>query len=278
MKTKLGMRMVWSAGAVGLAAAILLLGGSAAQAQEKRTIFTEDSFHWQGKLAAGQTLEVINTNGDIEASGAASDGTEANATKRGHGDDEKDAYIEVVEYPDGVTICAVYARNAAPGRCHRGGVNSDSGDFWHHSRAKISFSLNVARGVNLKAETTNGSVHGRDLKSVVEASTTNGTIDVATSEWASGRSTNGHVGIAMGNAGWSGKLELATTNGGISVSLPASAGFKLHADTTNGSIRTDFPVTVQGTFGTKNISGTVGDGARELRLATTNGGIEVKKS
>jgi len=35
---------------------------------------------------------------------------------------------------------------------------------------------------------------------------------------------------------------------------------------------------VQGTFGTKNVSGTVGGGGRELKLATTNGGIELRKS
>jgi len=38
-----------------------------------------------------------------------------NATRRGHGDSEKEAFIEVVEYSDGVTICAVYAREARPG-------------------------------------------------------------------------------------------------------------------------------------------------------------------
>jgi DUF4097 and DUF4098 domain-containing protein YvlB len=130
----------------------------------------------------------------------------------------------------------------------------------------------------LKAETTNGSIHARDLNSVVEANTTNGSVEVSTSEWASGHSTNGHLDITMGKTDWKGDLELATTNGGISVSLPGSAAFQLHAATTNGNIHTDFPITVMGTFGTKNVSGTVGAGGRELRLATTNGGIEVKKS
>jgi DUF4097 and DUF4098 domain-containing protein YvlB len=82
----------------------------------------------------------------------------------------------------------------------------------------------------------------------------------------------------MGKADWTGELELATTNGGITVSLPAPAAFQLRAVTTNGSIRTDFPITVVGTFGLKMVSGTVGAGGRELKLATTNGGIELRKS
>jgi hypothetical protein len=257
---------------------LLLMCGSTVQAQEKRTVFTEDNFHWQAKLPAGQTLEIIGRNGGIDANGAADESAQVDATKRSHGDDAKEAFIEVVEYSDGVTICAVYARNVAPGRCHRGGVDSDSGNFWHNSRAKISFSVRVPRGVMLKAETTNGDIHARDLSSVVEADTTNGSVDVSTSEWASGHTTNGHLDVTMGKADWKGELELATTNGGIAVSLPASAEFKVRAATTNGSIRTDFPITVVGSFGTKNVSGTVGSGGRELKLATTNGGIEVKKS
>ena len=47
-------------------AAALLMAGSVATAQsEKRTVFTEGNFHWQGNLKPGQTLEVINRNGQI---------------------------------------------------------------------------------------------------------------------------------------------------------------------------------------------------------------------
>jgi hypothetical protein len=248
-----------------------------AQAQEKRTIFTESDFHWQAKLAPGQTLEIVDRNGGIDATGATSDAAEVNATKRGNGD-EKEAFIEVVEYSDGVTICAVYAKEAKPGRCHRGGADSDSEWHWHNSRAKIEFSVKVPKGVLFKAETTNGSVHGHALNSVAEAYTTNGNVDISTSEWASGHTTNGHVEIAMGKADWKGELDLASTNGGITVSLPASAEFKIRAATTNGGIHTDFPVTVMGDFGSKSISGTVGNGGRDLKLATTNGGIQVRKT
>lgn len=278
MKNKdAGFRFLGIAGIAALICALSLLAGGAAQGQEKRTVFTQENFHWQAKLAAGQTLEIIGRNGEIEASGATDEAAQVDARKTGHGD-EQEPFIEVVEYSDGVTICAVYARKAEPGRCHRGGVDSESGNFWHSSRAKITFSVKAPRGVNLKMDTTNGSIRGRDLKSIVEANTTNGNVDLETSEWGSGRSTNGHVAIAMGRADWKGELELATTNGGITVSLPAPAGFQLHAATTNGNIHTDFPITVQGTFGTKNVSGTVGGGGRELKLATTNGGIEVRKS
>jgi DUF4097 and DUF4098 domain-containing protein YvlB len=138
--------------------------------------------------------------------------------------------------------------------------------------------VQVPHGVRFHALTTNGGVHCANLESVVEAATTNGNVEVSTSEWASARTTNGGVRVAMGNAKWSGELELMTTNGSVDVTLPASAEFKVDAATTNGGIRSDFPITVQGTFGPKTLSGTVGGGGRELKVATTNGGIELKKS
>jgi hypothetical protein len=188
-------------------------------------------------------------------------------------------FIEVVEYTDGVTICAVYAKDKTPGRCHRGGVTSESNNWkWGGHHAKLTFDVQVPRGVRFHAMTTNGAVHCVKLESVVQAETTNGDVEVSTSEWASAKTTNGGVRVSMGNAKWSGELEEETTNGSVDVTLPASAEFKVDAGTTNGGISTAFPISVQGRFNSKSLSGTVGGGGRDLKLATTNGGIELKKS
>jgi len=260
----------------GLLLALLFMAGSVASAQnEKRAVFTEDSFRWQGNLKAGQTLEVINRNGEIDATGT-SGGASASGMRR-DGDDDKELFIEVVEYSDGVTICAVYAKDKTPGRCHRGGVSSES-STWHGHRAKINFEVQVPRGVHFNAMTTNGGIRCRDLNSVVNAATTNGNVDVSTSEWASAKTTNGGVNVSMGNAMWTGDLELATTNGSVEVRLPASAEFEVNAATTNGGIHTDFPITVQGSFSSKALSGKVGSAGRYLKVATTNGGIDLRKS
>ena len=280
MKKSKGLVRAWIAAPIALALIFLLAGVPSRAQGEKRTVFAPDDFHWQGSLKAGQTLEVVNTNGEIDASRASGDAARVNGMRAGS-DDDHELFIEVVEYADGVTICAVYARDKAPGRCHRGGVSSDSGNWsswWHGNRAKINFDAQVPRGVRLDAKTTNGRVHCLNLDSVVQAATTNGDVEVSTSEWASARTTNGGVRVSMGNAKWSGELELKTTNGSVDVTLPASAEFQVHAATTNGGIQTDFPITVQGRFGPKSLSGTVGAGGRELNVATTNGAIELKKS
>ena len=276
MKTSKFLVRSWLPGAVCLAAISLLAGAPARAQGEKRTVFEPADFHWQGSLTAGQTLEVFNTNGEIAANRASGNAARV-AGARGGSDEDHDLFIEVVEYPDGATICAVYAKDRAPGRCHRGGVSSESSEWHHGHRAKINFDVQVPHGVRFHALTTNGGVHCVNLESVVEASTTNGNVEVSTSEWASARTTNGTVRVAMGNAKWSGELKLLSTNGSVDVTLPASAEFTVEAATTNGAIRSDFPITVQGTFGPKQLSGTVGGGGRELKVATTNGGIELKK-
>lgn len=267
----------WLPPAVCIAMFFLAAGTPAHAQSEKRTVFDPADFHWQGDLHTGQTLEVVNTNGEIGANRASGDAARVEGV-RGDGDDDHELFIEVVEYSDGVTVCAVYAKDRTPGRCHHGGVSSESGNWWHGRRAKINFDVQVPHGVRFHAMTTNGGVHCVNLESVVEAATTNGNVDVSTSEWASARTTNGGVRVAMGNARWSGELQLMTTNGSVNVTLPASAEFQVNAATTNGGIQTDFPITVQGRFGPKSLSGTVGGGGRELKVATTNGGIELKKS
>jgi DUF4097 and DUF4098 domain-containing protein YvlB len=267
----------WITGTICLAM-VSVLGAAPAWAQsEKRTVYTEHDFRWQGHLKAGQTLEVINQNGQIEATSAT--GEEARTAGTWKGDAERDLFIEVVEYSESVTICAVHAKDKAPGRCHRGGVSSDSWSWgWHGNRSKIDFDVQVPRGVNFHALTTNGSVVGRNLASVVEATTTNGNVEVSTSEWVSATTTNGGIRVSMGGAKWTGELKVRTTNGSVEVTMPASAEFRVNAATTNGRIQTDFPVTVQGSFSSKELSGTVGGGGRELKVATTNGTIRLTKS
>jgi len=268
--------LTWLTGTICLGM-LSLFGTAPGWAQtEKRTVFTDYDFHWQGHLKAGQTLEIINRNGQIEANAAAGDEARAQGIRRGN-DDDNDLFIEVVEYPDGVTICAVHAKDKTPGRCHRGGVSSES-SVWHQNRAKITFDVQVPQGVRFHALTTNGSVLARSLASVVEAATTNGDVEVSTSEWASATTTNGGIRVSMGSAKWNGELQVRSTNGSVDVTLPASAEFKLDAATTNGGIHTDFPMTVEGNYNSKVLSGTVGGGGRELRVATTNGTIKLMKS
>ena len=69
--------------------------------------------------------------------------------------------------------------------------------------------------------------------------------------------------------------ELTSSNGSITLTVPAAFSGQVDASTSTGKIRTDLPVTVQGPIG-KSLKGTVGGGAGTLKLRTSNGSIQIK--
>src|SRR6267143_1265964 len=80
-----------------------------------------DDFHWQGKVAAGATIEVKGVNGGIDAEPGSGSEVEVTAVKRARRSNPDDAEIKVVEHSGGVTICSVYpSREGAPNECKPG--------------------------------------------------------------------------------------------------------------------------------------------------------------
>jgi DUF4097 and DUF4098 domain-containing protein YvlB len=72
-------------------------------------------------------------------------------------------------------------------------------------------------------------------------------------------------------------MSLDTTNGRITVIVPASLAATIDAETTNGSITTDLPMTTR-SFESNSLRGAVNGGGPRLRLRTTNGGIEIRST
>src|SRR5258708_29323616 len=100
-------------------AALMLAGGTAALAQnEKRTVYKENDFHWQGNLKPGQTLEIIGRNGGIDATGATGEAAQVEGNNERDSDAEGN-FLEQGGYADRVTVFAGYEKDAPAGRCHR---------------------------------------------------------------------------------------------------------------------------------------------------------------
>jgi len=135
----------------------------------------------------------------------------------------------------------------------------------------------VPRGVNLVGRTVNGGVTAEALQSDVEARTVNGGIEIATTGLTSAHTVKGSVDVAIGRAGWKDQLEIETVNGGIRFHVRGDLNAQVTATTVNGDIDTDFPLTIQGRFGPRRLTGTIGSGGRELSLKTVNGDIAILK-
>ena len=69
-------------------------------------------------------------------------------------------------------------------------------------------------------------------------------------------------------------LDVETTNGGVSLAIPAGYSAELETGTVNGGIRTDCPLTVQGRLD-RELRATLGSGGPRLKVTTTNGGVRI---
>ena len=78
----------WLPAAVAAAVISLAVGVPAWAQGEKRTVFSPNDFHWQSNLKAGQSLEVINTNGEIRAGRASGDAARAEGRQGGSDDNQ----------------------------------------------------------------------------------------------------------------------------------------------------------------------------------------------
>jgi len=155
-------------------------------------------------------------------------------------------------------------------------VGPESGRRRHWA---VSYRLSVPSGTDLWLHSGNGGISAEDLTGVLDFETTNGGIsleDVAGR--VRGRTTNGGIDVRLTGPGWKGEgLDVVTTNGGVTLALPASYDARVETGTTNGTLSVDFPVTLQGRIDRKHVTFDVGRGGPPLRVLTTNGGVEVRK-
>lgn len=233
-------------------------------------------FSWRGRVAPGRTVEIKGVNGNVEATAATGADVEVTAIKKGRKSDPESVEIKVIEHAEGVTVCAVYpsSSSARPNECapgDRGHMNTRNNDV------SVHFTVRVPHGVRFAGRTVNGGVDVSGVDADVVASTVNGGIRAGSGGHVAAETVNGSITATMGKADWSGPLELRTVNGGITLDLPSDLSVEVKAETVNGSIETDFPLTVQGRVSRRRLSGTIGGGGRDLRLATVNGSIRLRK-
>ncbi len=236
----------------------------------------QTDFQWHNRLATGQTIEIKGINGDVRASASSSGEVEVTATKSARRSNPADVRIEVVPHAGGVTICALYP--TVPGRqpnsCepgHEGRSNTRDNDTVVH------FDVRVPYGVGFVGRTVNGEIDGESLQADAEAHTVNGSVRLTTTGLAMASTVNGSVNVTMGRADWPNGASFKTVNGGITLTLPGIFDAELRAEVLNGSITSEFPVAVTGQMSPRRLRGRIGNGGRELVLATVNGSIKLLK-
>jgi hypothetical protein len=90
--------------------------------------------------------------------------------------------------------------------------------------------------------------------------------------------TNRNGTINLTAAPTIGNITLENRNGSIKTTLPERANFSVQANTTDGNIDTDLQVTAGGTENHKSVTGSIGSGGPQIRIATTNGDISIHRA
>lgn len=265
----------------GLIAAIAALAVAApvARAQDGER---DDSFKYTGSIEAGRTVYVRNMNGAVHVEAASGSDVEVRGEKRWRRGDPKTVRITSTKTANGdLVVCAIWEGRKT--RCDEDGYRSSGDDSWwdrqKNNDVSVEFTIRLPKGVKMDASTVNGGLSIEGATAQVKARTVNGSIEAfSTSGPVTAKTVNGGIRVKAGSLG-DGPLEYETVNGSITLELPENLNADIAMRTVNGSVTSeDFPITVQGRFDRRRISGKIGKGGPELSVSTVNGSIRLRKN
>jgi Toastrack DUF4097 len=143
----------------------------------------------------------------------------------------------------------------------------------------VSYEVFVPRHSNLSLKTNNGGISIVDVNGKLSFSALNGGVNLRrVGGDVRGGTTNGGLVVELSGDRWDGEaLDVNTTNGGVSLLIPANYSAHLETGTVNGRVKLDFPVTVQGTI-SRELSVNLGSGGHTIKAMTTNGGVSIRRS
>lgn len=142
----------------------------------------------------------------------------------------------------------------------------------------VSYEVFVPRRSDLSVETHNGGISFSEVNGRIDFNAVNGGVVLKRCGGSvHGSTTNGGLVVELAGDRWDGEtLDVRTTNGGVSMTVPENYSAHLETGTVNGSISVDFPVTVQGRI-TKELAVNLGSGGATVKAMTTNGGVRIKR-
>jgi hypothetical protein len=258
-------------------AAALMLAASTVQAQEMRSAadWCRETGEWRDSggracdvreyTVASNAVDVnAGKNGGVRVIGGSRTDTlvRARVVSTGETQADADALVKQVQVStDGGKVTATGPERTGDRR------------GWH-----VSFEVWVPNRADVSARTSNGGISISDVAGKVGFEAVNGGVMLKrVSGDVRGKTVNGGVNVELAGDHWDGAgLDARTTNGGVSITVPDGYSCQLAVATVNGGVRSDFPLTMQGRLD-KNIDVTLGAGGAPVRVATTNGGVHLKR-
>jgi hypothetical protein len=232
----------------------------------------DNTWSWKKVIPAGRAIEVRGVIGDITATPAEGNEVQVTARKRARTGDSDAVSFEVIEHDDGVSICVMYERQNT---CNPGLSGNSSS---HNNDTRVDFEVRVPRGVRLTAQTVIGDVRASKMAADVEASSVTGNVRVQTSAIARASTVSGSVHVQMGKANWTETLAFSSVSGNITIEFEDDLNSEVTMNTVSGALESEWPITMRGRNGSRNLRGTIGSGGRRLSLSTVSGDVVLRKS
>jgi hypothetical protein len=160
-----------------------------------------------------------------------------------------------------------------------GNLQASGPETDRHHQWSVSYEVFVPRQSDIQAKTHNGGVRIADVRGNIEFDTVNGGVTLRRlAGVVHGRTTNGGLTVELAGDRWDGQgMDVTTTNGGVKLEVPQNYSAHFETATVNGNVRVDFPTTVQGRLN-RNMSFDVGQGGATIKVTTTNGGVNIRRS
>jgi hypothetical protein len=144
----------------------------------------------------------------------------------------------------------------------------------------VSYQILVPREIGLKLTTHNGGVAIAGVTGNINFEAYNGGISVRDAGGdVRGRTKNGGIAVTLAGSQWRGSgLDLETTNGGVSLSVPSNFAGEIESSTVHGGFSSNLPgLSVErGRWTGGRASGKVNGGGAKVRVVTVNGGVSIR--
>ncbi len=218
-------------------------------------------FHRTVALSSNGQVSLENINGDVEITGWNRNEVQIDAVKTARDQQRLDeAKIEVNSTSNSVEIKTEYPEGRT-----------------NNNPASVRYTLHVPQGARIdKIKLVNGSLTVQKTTGEVRANLVNGKVYASELSGEADLATvNGSIAANYNSLANVREIKLKSVNGKVDLLLPQSPNADVTASVTNGSIQTDFPLTVQGRFMSKSMSGTLGSGGTHIELSNVNGSIHV---
>lgn len=236
--------------------------------------------------ATGLTaLDLSTRNGSVEIDAAGSDSVHVEITKSCYGRNKEDAekYIGNIAITDTVIAGRLDVTADMPTDGRNYGAAFDvacPGSLDLDVRTSNGSVTVTSMTGDVVVETSNGSVTLTGTNGAADINTSNGAVDLRVHQGAvTVNTSNGSVDCDVAALGPAEQVDLETSNGAVTLLLPADVSCTFDASTSNGEV-----TVVASGFGSVNYTlserthkaGTIGSGASTVNIETSNASVTIR--